>query len=118
MAGRNEAITRRSGRLTLRVPLNIYERGSNGRFCVEEAYSVKVSLWGGLVASEAVLDENQKLLVRNQTTGEIAESEVVYLGLGETVRLFGLKFLRPLPAFWGVSFPPTQTHVNSLTSGF
>jgi len=111
MVGRNGAITRRSGRVTLRVPLKIYERGSNG-FCIEEAFSVKVSLWGGLVASEAALDENQKLLVLNQTTGEIAESEVVYLGprqRGETLRLVGLKFLRPLPAFWGLSFPPTQT---------
>ena len=112
MAGRNGPITRRSGRVTLRVPLKIYEWRSSGRFCVEEAYSVKVSLWGGLVTSEAALDEKQKLLVLNQTTGEIAESEVVYLGplqRGETPRLVGLKFLRPLPVFWGLSFPPTQT---------
>lgn len=113
MPGRTEAITRRSGRLTLRVPLKIYEWGSNGRFCVEEAYSVKVSLWGGLIVSEAAFDENQKLLVTNQTTGEIAESEVVYLGRGETLRLVGLRFLRLLPAFWGVCFPPAQTHANS-----
>ena len=44
MVGRNGAETRRSGRVTLRVPLRIYEPGSNNRFLVEEAYSVKVSL--------------------------------------------------------------------------
>ena len=112
MVGRSGPIIRRSGRVTLRVPLRIYEWGSNGRCCVESAYSVKVSLWGGLVASEAALNANQKLLVLNQTTGEIAESEVVYLGplqRAEAVRLVGLKFLRPLPAFWGLSFPATQT---------
>jgi hypothetical protein len=110
MAEKYGAKTRRSARITLRVPLKIYEWGSKGRFSAEEAYSVKVSLWGGLVACEARLNQDQKLLVRNQTTGEIAESQVVYLGparFDETLRPVALKFLRPSPAFWGVGFPPT-----------
>src|ERR1700739_249090 len=110
MAERYGAKTRRSARITLRVPLKIYEWGSKGRFSVEGAYSVRVSLWGGLVACEARLNQDQKLLVLNQTTGEIAESQVVYLGpaqLGGTLRPVGLKFLRLLPSFWGVGFPPT-----------
>ena len=108
MPGRNGAETRRSGRVTLRVPLKIYERGSNKPSLVEEAYSVKVSLWGGLIAFGAVVDRDQKLFVVNQATGESAESQVIYLrpmrlagGLG----LFAIKFLKPSPGFWGVVFP-------------
>jgi hypothetical protein len=108
MPERNGAETRRSGRVTLRVPLKIYERGSNKPFLVEEAYAVKVSLWGGLIAFGAAVDRDQKLFVFNQATGEIAESRVVYLrpmrlagGLG----LVAIKFLKPSPGFWGVVFP-------------
>jgi hypothetical protein len=108
MPERNRAETRRSGRVTLRVPLKIYEPGSNKPFLLEEAYSVKVSLWGGLIAFGAAVDRDQKLFVSNQATGEIAESQIIYLrpmrlagGLG----LVAIKFLKPSPGFWGVVFP-------------
>ena len=77
MPERNRAETRRSGRVTLRVPLKIYERGSNKPFLVEEAYAVNVSLWGGLIAFGAAVDRDQKLFVFNQATGEIAESQIL-----------------------------------------
>jgi len=108
MPERSGAETRRSGRVTLRVPLKIYERDSNKSSLVEEAYSVKVSLWGGLIAFGAVVDRDQKLFMLNQATGEIAESQVIYLrpmrlagGLG----MVAIKFLKPSPGFWGVVFP-------------
>jgi hypothetical protein len=108
MPERDGAETRRSGRVTLRVPLKIYERGSNKPYLVEEAYSVNVSLWGGLIAFGATVDRDQRLFVFNQATGEIAESQVLYLrpmplagGLG----LVAIKFLKPSPGFWGVVFP-------------
>ena len=108
MPERGGAETRRSSRVTLRVPLKIYERGSNKSYLVEEAYSVKVSLWGGLIALGATVDRDQKLFVFNQATGEIVESQVIYLrpmrlagGLG----LVAIKFLKPSAGFWGVDFP-------------
>jgi len=122
MPERNRAETRRSGRVTLRVPLKIYERGSNRPFLVEEAYSVKVSLWGGLIAFGAAVDRDQKLFVFNQATGEIAESQVIYLrpmrlagGLG----LVAIKFLKPSPGFWGVVFPtvdPCQSQTRQYAN--
>jgi hypothetical protein len=76
MPCRNEATTRRSGCVTLRVPLRIYEPGSNKRFLVEEASALKVSLWGGLVALRVAVNREQKLFLVNQATGETAESKV------------------------------------------
>ena len=109
MLGINGTKSRRSGRVTLRVPLKIYEPGSNKRFLVEEASALKVSLWGGLVALRAAVNLNQKLFLANQATGETAESKVVYLGPmqlgGRRLRLVALEFLRPSPGFWGMVFP-------------
>ena len=109
MLGRNGTKTRRSGRITLRVPLKIFEPGSNQRFLVEEAFAVKVSLWGGLVALRTPVNPNQKLFLANQATGETAESKVVYLGPlqlgGKRLRLVAVEFLRPSPGFWGMVFP-------------
>jgi hypothetical protein len=108
MPGRNGAETRRSVRVTLRVPLKIYEPGSNKRFLVEEAYAVKVSLWGGLIVLRATVNRDQKLSVVNQATGETAESQVVYLKpmpLAGRLRLVAIEFLKPSPGFWGMVFP-------------
>ena len=38
---------------------------------------MKVSLWGGLIALRAAVNQDQKLSVVNQATGETAESKVV-----------------------------------------
>jgi hypothetical protein len=108
MPVRNGAETRRSNRVTLRVPLKIYESDSNKYFLVEEACAVKVSLWGGLIALAAAVDRNQKLLVANQATGETAESQVVYLKpmeLSGSLMLVAIEFLKPSPNFWGMNFP-------------
>lgn len=109
MPCRNDAGTRRSGRVTLRVPLRIYEPGSNKRFLVEETSAVKVSLWGGLIALRAAVSRDQKLFLVNQATGETAESKVVYLGPmqlgGGRLRLVAIEFLRTSPSFWGMVFP-------------
>jgi hypothetical protein len=109
MPCRNEATTRRSGRVTLRVPLRIYEPGSNKRFLVEEASALKVSLWGALVALRVGVNREQKLFLVNQATGESAESKVAYLGPmqlgGKRLRLVAIEFLKPSPGFWGLAFP-------------
>jgi hypothetical protein len=104
----SRAETRRSGRVTLRVPLKIFEPGSNKRFLVEEAHSVKVSLWGGLIALRTAVNRDQKLSVVNQAAGETAECKVVHLGptqLTGGLRLVAIEFLRPPPDFGAWSFP-------------
>jgi len=109
MPGKNGAPTRRSSRVTLRVPLRIYEPDTNRRFLVEEAYAVKVSLWGGLIALRAPVNRNQQLVTVNQATGETADSRIVYLGPmvsgGSLARLVAIEFMKPSAGFWGVVFP-------------
>ena len=113
MPDRNGTATRRSGRVKLRVPLRIYEPDTNRWFLVEEAYSVKVSLWGGLIALNADVKRDQKLLLANQAASATVESRVVYLGppeLGKRrTRLVAVEFLQPAPGFWGIGFPPARS---------
>ena len=109
MPGRNGTQIRRSGRVTLRVPLKVYQPESNNRFLIEEAYAVKVSLWGGLIALRTPVHRDQKLSVVNRATGGTAESKVVYLGPmhpgARLTRLVAIEFLKPSPGFWAVVFP-------------
>ena len=109
MPGKNGAPTRRSSRVTLRVPLKIYEPDADKRFLVEQSYAVKISLWGGLIALRAAVNRNQQLVTVNQSTGESADSRIVYLGPmlsgGSPLRLVAIEFLKPSPRFWGVVFP-------------
>jgi hypothetical protein len=109
MPGKTGAPARRSGRVTLRVPLRIYEPDTGKRFLVEEAHAVKISLWGGLIALKVPVNQNQQLVTVNQATGETTDSRIVYLGPmvagGNRARLVAIEFLRPSPGFWGVVFP-------------
>jgi hypothetical protein len=109
MLGKNGAPTRRSSRVTLRVPLRIYEPDTSKRFLVEEAHAVKISLWGGLIALKAPVNRNQQLVTVNRATGETTDSRIVYLGPmesgGSRARLVAIEFLKPSPGFWGVVFP-------------
>lgn len=112
MLSKNGAPTRRSSRVTLRVPLRIYEPDTSKRFLVEEAHAVKVSLWGGLIALKAPVNRNQQLVTVNRTTGQTTESRIVYLGPmvpgGSSARLVAIEFLNPSPGFWGVVFPQPE----------
>ena len=106
MLGRDGAETRRSGRLTLRVTLKIYQPGPSNRSLIEEAHAVKVSLWGGLIALRTTVRPGQRLWLLNRATGETVESKVAYLGpMRALTRLVAIEFLKPSPDFWSVAFP-------------
>ncbi len=106
MPGRDGTETRRSSRVTLRVPLKIYQHAIDQRFHIREAYSLKVSLWGGLITLNSAVNVGQKLVVVNHSNWETKEVRVVYLGpMHDEGRLVGFEFLKSSPDFWGIGFP-------------
>jgi len=116
---RNGTETRRSTRVTLCVPIQIYEPGTNKRFLVEEAYSLKVSLWGGLIVLKSVGNIGQKLVVVNQATGGTKEAHVVYLGpMHLDSRLVGFEFAESSPDFWGLVFPSVPPRRSPVRSAY
>lgn len=106
MPGRDGTETRRSSRVTLRVPMKIYQYAKDQRFLIKEAYSLKVSLWGGLITLNSTVNVGQKLVVVNRSNWETKEARVVYLGpMHDEGRLVGFEFLKSSPDFWGIGFP-------------
>lgn len=91
--------------------MKVYKRGKDQRFLVEDAYSLKVSLWGGLISLNYAVDVGQRLVVVNQSTLETKEARVVYLGpMQHEGRLVGFEFLKSSPDFWGLGFPSIASH--------
>jgi hypothetical protein len=116
--GRNGA-ERRSSRVTLRVPLQMYQPGTNRSFPGEEAHSLKASLWGGLIAIKSAVNPGQQLSLINRATRETTESRVVYVGpMQAGRRLVGIGFLASCPGFWGLVFPPITPHRSPARSSF
>ena len=119
MPGRDRTENRRSSRVTLRVPMQVYEPGTNQRFIVEEAYSARVSLWGGLIVLKSAVNVGQKLVVLNQSTKETKEARVVYLGpMQLTGRLVGFEFVESSPDFWGLIFPSVAPNRSPARSAY
>ena len=119
MPRRNGTEARRSSRVTLRVPMQIYEPATNKRFLVEEAHSLKVSLWGGLIVLRSIVNIGQKLVVVNQATGQTKEAHVVYLGpMHLDSRLVGFEFLESSPDFWGLVFPSASPRRSPARSAY
>jgi hypothetical protein len=86
--------------------MKVYEPGIEKRFQVENAYSLKVSLWGGLIVLKSLVSMDQKLVVVNEATGQTKEARVVYLGpMQLDSRVVAFEFLEPSPDFWSLSFP-------------
>jgi hypothetical protein len=86
--------------------MKVYEPGSNNRFLVENAHSLKVSLWGGLIVLKSIVNMGQKLVVVNQATDQTKEARVVYLGpMQLDSRIVAFEFLGASPNFWSLSFP-------------
>lgn len=111
MPGRDGTETRRSSRVTLRVPMRVYERSKDQKYQVEEAYSSRVSLWGGLVTLNFAVNAGQKIVVVNQSTWETKQARVVYVvPLEHGGRLVGFEFVESSPDFWGLGFPPVASH--------
>ena len=97
---------RRSSRVALRVPMQVYERGKDERYIIETVHSSKVSLWGGLVRLNSFVKVGEKVVVVNQTTLEAQQARVVYVvPLQREGNLVGFEFLHASPNFWGLGFP-------------
>ena len=114
MSGQNGTRVRRSSRVTLRIRMQVHEAGSDKRFAVEDTHSVRVSLWGGLVALKSTAYEGQKIVVVNKITRASQEARIVYVGPAQMGgRLVGFEFLEPSPDFWGLAFPSVSRHRSS-----
>lgn len=98
---------RRSKRLGLSVPVQVFGQDSFRETFREYARTISVSLHGGAVALAARVRQGQSLLVMNSSTKEEQECRVAHVGPPKNGKwTVGIEFARPAESFWKVHFPP------------
>lgn len=98
---------RRSSRVVVDVPVEVYGQGSDGKMFHEETRTRFVSAHGALLSLATDVDMEQRVFVVCKKTGMETQCRVAYrkeVAKGEV--LIGVEFLIPSAKFWGVAFPP------------
>jgi len=98
---------RRSKRLKLAVPVQIYGQDAFRESFREHARTISVSAHGGAVALAARVREGQTLLVVNTSTREEQECRVAHVGPVKNGKwTVGIEFAHSAGMFWKINFPP------------
>ena len=101
---------RRSGRLTLSIPILIIGSDSEGRVFSEETHTVVVSLHGAGIVSRHHLIAEQELILRDLHSNRETEVRVVgEIGSQGAMHAYGVAFLDPAVDFWQRDLPPPQS---------
>jgi hypothetical protein len=98
--------TRRSGRISLAVPILLIGSNSEGKVFTEKTHTVVVSLHGAGILSRNRLTAGQMLVLREETTNREAEIRVVgEIGQQGKMYAYGVAFIDETLHFWQMNFP-------------
>jgi hypothetical protein len=105
---------RRSGRLSLEIPILIIGTDHEGRVFSEHTHTVVVSLHGAGIVSKHKLMAEQDLVVRAIDSDREAEVRVVgEIGQQGKMHTYGVRFVDQRLDFWKMEFPSMQPHEPS-----
>jgi hypothetical protein len=105
IAGENR---RRSQRVIIRIPI-ILEVTVAGKEMTLSANTVAVNMHGAMVLSSRTLDAETRLVILNERTHERAAARVTRAPRESPEGfLIPLEFDKPAPAFWQITFPPSN----------
>ena len=97
---------RRSGRLSLKIPIVIIGSDSEGRVFSEETHTVVVSRHGAGIVSRHELIAEQELIVRETESNRETEVRVVgEIGAQGATHTYGVAFVDPALDFWQREMP-------------
>jgi hypothetical protein len=99
---------RRSQRVIVRVPLTLLltENGQAGKV---SCHTVAVNIHGAMIVSPRTLEENAKLELVNERTGEKIGCRVTRAPRESSEGfLIPVEFTTPAPNFWQITFPPAN----------
>jgi hypothetical protein len=98
---------RRSMRVLLSVPILVSGKTADGKDFKEDARTLVVNAHGALVALDADLATDQEIEVANKATRKSVTCRVVHVGNAQSGKAqMGIEFVKPLPSFWQIDFPP------------
>jgi hypothetical protein len=99
---------RRSQRVIIRVPLTL-EVTLSGESIKLVANTVAVNVHGAMVLCSRPIDADTELNIVNDRTSERATARVTRTPRESAEGyLIPLEFTTPLPAYWQISFPPSN----------
>ena len=97
---------RRSKRLALSVPVQVYGRDVFGETFHEFTNMRSINAYGGLLALAARVQKGQIILIGNRNTREEQEFRVVHVGPARDGKwAVGIEFSNPAVNFWRIHFP-------------
>jgi hypothetical protein len=94
--------------LRLRITAEIAGLDANGQGFVELASTIVVAPSGAIVEMAASLDPDQEISVRMGKHESLARV-LGQVGIGDSKYHYGIAFIQPDAAFWGVHFPKIAT---------
>lgn len=99
---------RRSGRVLMRVPVEVRGTAQDGSVLEESAYTEVVGPLGAMVRTSHLLQMGTEVVLTNRFSQQTARFRIVWVGKQQTGGLWeiGVESLVPLDDFWGVRFPP------------
>jgi hypothetical protein len=98
---------RRSSRVAIDMPVEIFGQGANGKVFRAETRTMAVNAHGArLILSSATELKSSVLLINKKTSTEV-QCRIVYQKETEKgTAEVGIEFIDPQPRFWGIAFPP------------
>lgn len=106
--GENDAmsIQRRSKRLPLHVPVQVYGRTPQNSPFRDITRTISVDAHGARIVLDADVRKGQSLLLVHSFTQEERECRVVHVGPKKNgTRRIGIEFVKPATDFWHVFYP-------------
>jgi hypothetical protein len=105
---------RRSQRVIIMVPITL-EVAKEGKVVKVAAHTVAVNTNGAMVICQRTLDPDAKVEIINERTRERAIARVSRAPRHSAEGfLIPLEFLKPLPIFWQITFPPSNWKPTDL----
>jgi hypothetical protein len=98
---------RRSSRVFIRIPVQLFSNGVDGEPLVTLAEAIAVSRCGALVRASLEPGLGSRLEVLNGISQETQEFRVIRVSHTKDPGVFelGLEMLYPARKFWGIQFP-------------
>jgi hypothetical protein len=110
---------RRSGRITIAVPILLIGSACEGRVFSEETKTVIISLRGAGILSRHKLVSEQELVLRSLESDREVEIRVVgQIGTQADFHAYGVAFVHETLDFWKISLPPPEAPHETVSSLF
>lgn len=103
----NPAIKRRSSRVSIDMPVEVFGQQANGKVFREETRTTVVNAHGALLTLASTVEIKPSVLLINKITNSEVQCRIISQKEVEKGKFeLGVEFIDPQPRFWGIAFPP------------